>query len=298
MGRPVDPTTKRVWALPPLPERRPDSHKGDYGHVLAVAGSRGLGGAAALCAQAALRSGAGLVTCACPDSIWPQIAARVDCVMTAPLASDAEGGLAEAALPALRTLAAKASALCIGPGLGRGAGAVAVIRTLAADAKAPCILDADALRALSPVQPGNPAWTALRGRAVLAPHPGEMAGLLGIPVGKVQEDRRNAAKSLAGRLGVVVVLKGHGTVVTDGLRVAVNETGNPGMATAGSGDVLAGVLAGLLAQGMAPFEAARLGAHLHGLAGDLAAREKGQHSLIATDILESLPAAFLKQARA
>ena len=171
------------------------------------------------------------------------------------------------------------------------------VRALATDAKVPCVLDADALRALSPVQAGHPAWTGLKSRAVLTPHPGEMAGLLGSTAERVQADRRGASKALALRLGVVVVLKGHGTVVTDGLRVAVNETGNPGMATAGSGDILAGVLAGLLAQGMAAFEAARLGVHLHGLAGDLAAREKGQHALIATDILEALPAAFLKQAR-
>ncbi len=279
MARPADPTTKRVWALPSLPERPEDSHKGDYGHVLVAAGSVGMAGAAALASQAALRSGAGLVTCACPVEVRPALA-PFPCVMTA---------LLDEGVPAL---AAKTDALCVGPGLGKAAATGKTVRALLSGSKAPVVVDADALAALD-----EAALSVLSGRAVLTPHPGEMAGLLATTVQKIQADRRGAAKDFAERHGLVVVLKGHGTVVTDGLRLAVNGTGNPGMATAGAGDVLSGVIAALLAQGLEPFEAAYLGVHLHGAAGDLAAKDKGLHGLIATDILDALPTAFLRHSR-
>ncbi len=280
MARPADPTTKRVWALPALPARPEDSHKGDYGRVVVAAGSAGMGGAAVLASQAALRAGAGRVTCACPQAVLPFFA-PFPCVMTAVLE--------EAVVSAL---ASKAEALCVGPGLGKAPETASIVRALLAGSKAPAVVDADALAALD-----ASTLAALKDRAVLTPHPGEMASLTGSTVKVVQTDRRELAKDYAGRHGLVVVLKGHGTVVTDGLRLAVNATGNAGMATAGTGDVLSGVIAALLAQGMQPFEAAYLGVYLHGLAGDLAAKEKGLHSLIATDVLDCLPSAFGKHSR-
>ena len=294
MPRPVDPTTKRVWALPDLPERSPDSHKGDYGRVLVVAGSTGMAGAAFLAAKGALRAGAGLVTCACPESVWPSLSAKFTCVMTAPMPASPDGGLSEAALAPLLKRVAEADVLCLGPGLGRGEGTERVVRALLAGLKIPAVVDADALAALAP---DRAALAGLRGLGVLTPHPGEMGLLLGTGASAVQADRRASAKGFAERHGVVVVLKGHGTVVTDGKRLAVNDTGNAGMATAGTGDVLAGVVAGLLAQGLSPFEAAYLGVHLHGAAGDLAAKAKGPHAMISTDLLDSLPEAFLRHAR-
>ncbi len=292
MARPADPTTKRVWALPSLPERPSDSHKGDYGRVLVVAGSTGMAGAAFLAAKGALRAGAGLVTCACPQAVWPSLSTKFTCVMTAPMPATADGSFSEAALPALKSLAEKAGTLCLGPGMGRGNEVGRVVRSLIAGTKVPAVIDADALLALDAA-----SFSSLKGRGILTPHPGEMGVLLGATAQQVQADRRAAAKGFSERHGVVVALKGSGTVVTDGHRLAVNDTGNPGMATAGAGDVLAGVIAGLLAQGMPPFEAAYLGVHLHGLAGDLAAKEKGLHALITTDILEALPTAFLRHAR-
>jgi NAD(P)H-hydrate epimerase len=293
MPRKSDPTVKRVWALPALPERPADSHKGDYGRVLVVAGSPGMAGAAYLTSKGALRAGAGLVTCACPETIWPALSAKFTCVMTAPLPSR-DGGLGEGALAPLRIRLAESDTLCIGPGLGRKPETAALVRALLGDVPLPTVVDADALAAVA----GHlGALTPLKGLGVLTPHPGEMAALLSSTTAKVQADRRAAAQSFAGAHGVIVVLKGKGTVVTDGHRVAVADTGNPGMATAGTGDVLAGVIAGLLAQGMPPFEAAYLGVHLHGLAGDLAAKETGLHALIATDLLDALPAAFQRHAR-
>ena len=273
MPRKADPTTKRVWALPPLPERRPDSHKGDYGRVLVVAGSLGMAGAAYLASKGALRAGAGLVTCACAETIRPALTAKFTCVMTA-------------SLPVPPSVLESADVLCVGPGMGRSEETSRLVRSLLIGTSRPVVVDADALAA-APLD-------GLRGRAVLTPHPGEMAALIGSTPAKVQADRKGVAKAFAEAHGVVLVLKGHGTVVTDGLRVAVNETGNPGMATAGTGDVLSGVIAGLMAQGMAPFEAARLGVHLHGMAGDLAAKVKGMHSMTAVDLLECLSEAFLR----
>ncbi len=294
MPRKSDPSVKRVWALPALPERPADSHKGDYGRVLVVAGSPGMAGAAYLAAKGALRAGAGLVTCACPETVWPALSAKFTCVMTASLPAAKEGGLGDTALAPLKARLSGSDTLCIGPGLGRRPETAALVRAVLGEVQLPTVVDADALAALA----GHPGTLApLKGLGVLTPHPGEMAALLGGTVAKVQADRRAAAQAFAGAHGVIVVLKGHGTVVTDGHRVAVNDTGNPGMATAGTGDVLSGVIAGLLAQGMPPFEAAYLGVHLHGLAGDLASKDRGLHGLIATDVLDALPAAFQRHAR-
>ena len=268
---------ERILDVPRLPARRAESHKGDYGRVLVVAGSRGFSGAAVLCGRAALRGGAGLVTVACPRDVQDVVAAGNPCYMTAALPDRA------ADLPGADVVAA-------GPGLGHAPNVAGLVRELVAGFAGPLVLDADALAAVAPGALARPV------PAVLTPHPGEFARLVGRPVAEVQADREAMAVAYARAWGVVLLLKGSGTVVTDGVRVFVNETGNPGMATGGSGDVLTGLIAALLGQRLPPFEAAALGAWAHGRAGDLAAEQFGEVSLTAADLLDFLPAA-LKAAR-
>jgi NAD(P)H-hydrate epimerase len=281
-----------VTELPALAPRSPDSHKGDFGRVLIVAGSRGMSGAAILCATAALRGGAGLVRAAVPGDILPIVAGGNSCYMTAPLPADAEGRLAAQAEADVLSLAAASDVIAAGPGLGHTPAVESVVRALLARTPGLLVLDADALNVLA----GQ--TEVLRGRAmppVLTPHPGEFARLIGRKVSADPGERRELAMQFAAEHGVVLLLKGHGTVVTDGRRVYVNTTGNPGMATGGSGDVLTGLIAALLGQHLVPFAAAQLGAHLHGLAGDLARDDIGEASLIATDLIAYLPRA-LRQA--
>jgi NAD(P)H-hydrate epimerase len=278
-----------VSVVPSLPPRAPDSHKGDFGRVLIVAGSRGMSGAAVLCASAALRGGAGLVRVAVPADILAIVAAGNPCYMTAPLPHDDQGRLAAAAEAGVLSLAATSDVIAAGPGLGQAPPVAAVVRALLARTTAPLVLDADALNVLVGQTEG------LRGRSVppiLTPHPGEFARLLGRKVSGEPAERRELAARFAAEHGIVLVLKGHGTVVTDGRRIYVNTTGNPGMATGGSGDVLTGLIAALLGQRLEPFAAAQLGVHLHGLAGDLARNELGETSLIATDLIAYLPHTF------
>ena len=265
--------------------RRPDSHKGDYGHLLVIGGSVGLTGAPILCGLAALRSGAGLVSLAVPQAVYPIIARKAAPeLMVHPLPK---------ALPALLK---KADVIAIGPGLGRGPAQRLLIRRLLARSKQPMVIDADGILALKGLK--RLPRTAGAGEVVLTPHPGEMAGLLGIPIKEVQSNRERIAIETAKRLGVVVLLKGHRTVIASPFGcAAVNSTGNPGMATAGMGDVLTGVIAALIGQGCDPFTAAKAGAYLHGLAGDLAAKKVGQISLTAGDLLEHLPSAFKQSLR-
>lgn len=276
--------------LPKLPPRAPDAHKGDFGRVLIVGGSAGMAGAASLAGQAALRSGAGLVTVACPAQVQPVAAAMCPCYTTRPLPQH-QGALSTRAWPELNALLKSADVAAIGPGLGLAATTAQLVRRLAAQAPIPLVLDADALTALA--QDTTPLHSAQAPR-VLTPHPGEMARLAALPnPGAVQRDRLAVACAFAQRHRCVVVLKGQGTIVTDGDRFCVNATGNPGMATGGSGDVLTGVVAALIGQGLAPFEAAQLAVHVHGLAGDLAAGRLGQLSLTAACLLDALPQAFL-----
>jgi ADP-dependent NAD(P)H-hydrate dehydratase len=278
-----------ITALPSLPTRAPDSHKGDFGRVLIVAGSRGMSGAAVLCATAALRGGSGLVRVAVAADILSIVAAGNPCYMTAPLPHDDQGRLAAEAEAEVLRLAATSDVIAAGPGLGHTPAVAAVVRALLAQTAGPLVLDADALNVLA----GQ--TEALRGRSVspiLTPHPGEFSRLLGQNVSADPAERRQLAMRFAAEHGVVVLLKGHGTVVTDGKRVYVNGTGNPGMATGGSGDVLTGLIAALLGQRLEPFAAAQLGAHLHGLAGDLARDDLGEASLIATDLIAYLPRTF------
>ncbi len=278
-----------VTTVPALPPRAPDSHKGDFGRVLLVTGSRGMSGAAVLCGSAALRGGAGLVRLAVPADVLAIVAAGNPCYMTAPLAADDQGRLAAQAEAEVLTLAAASDVVAAGPGLGHTPAVAAVVRALLARFAGPLVLDADALNVLA----GQ--TEVLRGRTVppvLTPHPGEFGRLLGRKVSGDPTERRELAVRFAAEHGVVLLLKGHGTVVTDGHRVHVNTTGNPGMATGGSGDVLTGLIAALLGQRLEPFAAAQLGAHLHGLAGDLARDDLGEASLIATDLIAYLPRAL------
>jgi ADP-dependent NAD(P)H-hydrate dehydratase len=284
--------------LPRLPEREPVSHKGDYGRALLVGGSRGMSGAIALAGMATLRSGAGLVTLAVPRSVQDVVAAMEPSYMTFGLLDD-DGQIDRAAADAVIKLAAKATAVALGPGLGRSDALAELVAELYAAIAVPMVVDADALVALAErrdalARPGGPR--------VLTPHPGEFARLTGRSPDAASQiastndrHRSEAASELAARDSTgrtVAVLKGHRTIVADAHRASVNQTGNPGMATGGSGDSLTGIITGLMCQGLSPWDAARLGVHLHGLAGDLAARQLGQVSLIARDLIDYLPAAF------
>jgi NAD(P)H-hydrate epimerase len=281
---------ERVRALPALASRPEDSHKGMFGHVLVVGGSRGMAGAPSLAGASALRSGAGLVRVAAPAEVQPTVAGFEPSYMTWPLAGDADGGLADAAnRPALERLAGAATVLAVGPGLGGGAEAGSLVRWILAASDRPVVLDADGLNA---VVDRLDLLRARRAPLVITPHPGEAARLLGTTTAAIGADREAAALDLAGRTGVVVVLKGSASIVTDGRALYVNPTGNPGMATGGSGDVLTGVIAALLGQGLSPFAAAQLGTYVHGLAGDLARDDHGVVGLIAGDLVDALPDAF------
>jgi len=265
--------------------RRPDSHKGDYGHVLVVGGAVGMTGAPILCGQAALRSGAGLVSLAVPEVVYSIIARKAAPeLMVHPLPK------------ALPVLLKRADVIAIGPGLSRGSVQRNLVRRLLARSKQPAVIDADGIIALKGLKKLKRPTGA--GGVVITPHPGEMANLLGISIKEVQSNRKKIAGKTAKRLGAIVVLKGHRTVTASPSgRVSINTTGNPGMATAGMGDVLTGVIAALIGQGLAAFNAAAAGVYLHGLAGDLAAKKVGQVSLTAGDVLAHLPAAFQRSLR-
>jgi NAD(P)H-hydrate epimerase len=278
-----------VMELPRLARRPADSNKGNYGKDLLVAGSRGMSGAAVLCGSGALRGGAGLVTVAVPELILPIVAAGNPCYLTAPLAQDTEGKVSKLAEARILELAQANDIAAIGPGLGRSTEIQQLLAGLIQNIKIPMVVDADGINALAE-QPDS-----LRNHPapiILTPHPGEFARLLGCEVPAVQANRQELAAQFAQKYDVVVVLKGHGTVVTDGRRVYQNRTGNPGMATGGTGDVLTGLIAALLGQGLEPFAAAQLGVHLHGWAGDLVQAEFGEASMIASDLLTYLPHAF------
>lgn len=274
--------------LPILPARSPESHKGDFGLALVVGGSRGMSGAVAMAGMAALRGGAGLVRLAVPEPILDTVAAFEPSYMTVPLPADPQGRIALSARQTLLSAAAAATVVAYGPGLGRSLGLTALTGWLYVHLPKPMVIDADGLNALAARRDALPQPPAPR---ILTPHPGEFATLVGA-ARMPANDRESAAIELARRWGVVLVLKGHRTLITDGTRHTVNTTGNPGMATGGSGDVLTGLITAVACQGLAPYEAARLGVYLHGLAGDLAARESGQEGMIASDLVRFLPKAF------
>jgi len=274
-----------------VPPRRPHhAHKGIYGRLLIVAGSVGKTGAAALAARAAMRSGAGLVTVATAASQQPIVATLVLEAMTEPVPETAARSIALKAREALDELAEARDAAAVGPGLGLDAETQTLARELAHDLRRPLVLDADALTALA----GH--LDTLRGAPAprcLTPHPGELARMLGRSVADVERDRIEMARTFATTYGVYLVLKGAGTVIADpDGHVSINPTGNPGMASGGTGDVLTGILGALFARGLEPRAAAQTGVYLHGLAGDLAAARVGEEALIASDVITALADAF------
>ncbi len=289
---------------PLVPEREADSHKGDFGHALLVAGSPGKSGAAILAARAAVRAGAGLVTAAVPEPLLQTVDLGSVESMTLALPAGPSGQLAAAAVDRLLEAAAGKASLALGPGLGQEEETAAAIRRLVHEADLPLVLDADGINAFA----GRAVEIAGRARAgretILTPHPGEMGRLLGIPTAEVEADRLAAVRRAARETRAVVILKGHLSLVAipepkaeddkgEGEpEVHVNPTGNPAMATGGTGDILTGLLAGLLAQGLGAGDAARLGVYLHGLAGDLVATRLHGRGLAAGDLVDALPLAF------
>ena len=264
-----------------LPDRNPWGHKGNFGKLLLLCGSRGYTGAAFFAAMGALRSGAGLVFLGVPESIYGIEAVKLNEPVIFPL-PDAGGRLSVDAVPEILTRLPQMDAVLVGPGLGQSEGTLAVVRAVLEKAECPVVVDADGINVLSAHR------DLLRGRkspTILTPHDGEFARLGGV----IGEDRMSAAAALAEELGCVVLLKGHETCITDGTDGYLNPTGNPGMAVGGSGDVLAGVITALLGVGLPPLEAAACGAWLHGAAGDRCAAELGQYGMLPTDMLSALP---------
>lgn len=279
--------------IPDLPKRIADSHKGDYGRVVIIGGSVGMSGAVGLTGLAALRGGAGLVTIVAPGPCVPTIAMYEPSYMTKPVAMDSKyGTIGYASKDHILRACSNADCVGIGPGLGFNQQTQSLVNDLYAELPMPLVIDADALNCLAAEN------TPLRANAVriLTPHPGELRRLLKNEEATVEECR-TAAVQLAAENQCVIVAKGHETLITDGEKSATNTTGNAGMATGGTGDVLTGVITALVGQGMSAFEAARLGVYLHGLAGDLAAKKLGEHGLIASDVPRFLPKAFRKHAR-
>lgn len=285
-------TSVRIETMPSLPPRPRDSNKGHFGSVLVIAGSRGMAGAAALCGAAALRSGAGLVKIATASEVQPTVASFEPSYMAYPLPCDDHGTIQFAtARPVLERLISTASVIAVGPGLGQSDEIRQLVKFLMTSAARPLVIDADALNALVGQ---TDLLSALTHPVIMTPHPGEFARLTGATVGDIQSDRVARATRMATlSKSLVVVLKGAGTVVTDGTRYYLNATGNPGMATGGTGDVLTGVIAALLAQKLAPFDAAQLGVFIHGLAGDIARDQNGEIGMIAGDLVDALPDAFV-----
>lgn len=328
-----------ITQLPAVPVRPANGHKGTFGHVVVVAGSLGMSGAACLAGVAALRSGAGLVTLAVPASVQPVVAGYEPGYLCKGLADD-DGKFSIAALPELFELCDRASAVAIGPGLGQSDELAEIVTQLTRRLSVPMVLDADALNLIAlrnaaavfgeesrgadnesrvtindggpqsanrvpSAQPAhglailsnrpaahNPSQTPANGVRVITPHPGEFARLCGCSVADVQSNRLERAGLYARQHGVLVLLKGQRSILTDGSQYAVNNTGNSGLAKGGSGDVLTGLLAGLLATGLPAFEAAHLAMHVHGLAGDLAAAELTEQGMMASDLPRFLPMAW------
>ncbi len=277
--------------LPQLAPRDRNGHKGSYGRVLLVGGSRGMAGSISLSGLAALRSGAGLVTIATPRCIQATVAGFTSAYMTVGLADNDETFDAVAIDPLIE-LASRADVVAMGPGMGRGSTVIGIVERMYSSVTKPMVVDADGLNALAEL---DDALASPGGPRILTPHPGEFARLAGHKVDTDPASRAQAAIDLAMRdrsKRTVVVLKGADTVVADGGQFAFNTTGNPGMGTGGSGDVLTGIVAALVAQGLPPWQAARLAGHVHGAAGDLAAEQLGEVSLIATDLIDYLPQAF------
>lgn len=264
-----------------LPDRDPWGHKGSFGKILLLCGSRGFTGAAYLAAMGALRSGAGLTFLGVPESIYEIEAVKLNEPVVFPL-PEKGGKLCKDAIPEILNRLPSMDAVLIGPGLGQSQGTFEVVKAVLENAECPVVLDADGINVIAAHR------DILRGRkypTVLTPHDGEFARIGGC----IGPDRMASAADLARELGCIVLLKGHRTCITDGENCYLNQTGNPGMAVGGSGDVLAGIIVSLLGQHIASLEAAVLGAWLHGAAGDLCAEELGQYGMLPTDMLQKLP---------
>ena len=270
---------KKVLEL--LPNRQMDAHKGHFGKLLLLCGSRGYTGAAALAAMGALRTGAGLVYLAVPDSIYEIEAMKLNEAIVHSLPD--EGGMySKAAATAVAPMLTGKNAVLIGPGIGQSAGTAAIVKTVLKDFPGPVVLDADGINVMTAHK------SILRERTsptILTPHDGEFSRL----TGQWKGDRITAAQNLAVDLNCIILLKGHRTIITDGVTTYRNFTGNPGMATGGSGDVLSGIIVSLLGQKLTPLEAAACGAWLHGAAGDICANEIGQYGMLPSDMVNVLP---------
>ncbi len=273
--------------LPRIPQRSRESHKGDYGRLLIVAGSAGMAGAAAMSAQAALRAGAGLVTVATAKTCQQLVAGFHPSVMTVGLPDDGDGRISIDSLDHLMELVPKSDCIAIGPGLGQSSALASLLKDLFANDRLPCVIDADGLNNLG----SEIRELVTSAPRLLTPHPGELQRLTKSTI-KDREMLEKAAIQLAKQTKSIIVLKGYRTLITDGIKSHHNRTGNPGMATAGSGDVLTGIIAALVCVGLTQWDAGVLGCHLHGLAGDLVASRHNETSLIATDLIDAIPDAI------
>ena len=293
MSEPAKPTSNEQLSseqVPALPDRPEDGHKGTFGKVLIIGGSVGMSGAVCLSSVSALRSGSGMVTAAVPRSIQMTVAAYEPCVMTIGLDTDSNGQLASLSRKRIEKLLAGKDAVAIGPGLGQSAEAAELVAIVLEVCRVPLVLDADALNVAA--IGGLLAKRNKETGCVITPHPGEFARLTGLPVAEDEDTRIAMSADFARTHELTVVLKGPRTVVTNGARLFVNATGNSGMATAGSGDVLTGIVASLLGQRMNAFEAAALAVNAHGRAGNFVAFELGERGMIASDLLQALPKAW------
>ena len=280
-------------AITPLLSRRDrQAHKGHFGHCLIIAGSTGRTGAAVLAASSAVRAGSGLVTLAGPETLHTILEIKTTEAMTAPLPDNGSGHVTMDARDRIMDLAQHMDALAIGPGMGRHPGTVSLVHDLVAALSVPLVIDADGLNALA-----GQTGVLHRKRAetvILTPHPGEMARLTGLSVAAVEGDRIGVARAFAAEYGVFLILKGARTIIASPQgAIAINGSGNPGMASGGMGDVLTGIVTSLLGQSFTPWDACRIGVHLHGHAADLVAAARGEAGMTATDVLEALPLAWM-----
>lgn len=270
-----------------VPERPRSSHKGNFGHVLVLAGSPQYTGAAVLCALGALKIGAGLVTLGVPKSLQNVYQIKLTESMTLPLHETEEGTLSEDAYPHIMKFIENVDSIALGPGISKHPSTIKLVRKIISASHKPLVIDADGVNAIA-----EELLVLRKAKAplILTPHPGEMARLLHTSVKSVQNDRWKIARELADKYGIVIVLKGVNSVIAENdKKIYINSSGNPGMASGGMGDVLTGIIAGLVAQGFSPIDSARLGVYIHGVSGDLAAQTKGEWGILAGDLIENLP---------
>ncbi len=294
---------QEIKRLPVINKRNPNSHKGNYGRVFIIAGSPGMTGAAYMCGKSALRSGAGLVTVGIPESLNAVMEVKLTCVMTLPLPETPSGTISGAAKSKILNFSEQCDVIVIGPGLSLEPETRALVIDLIKEVKRPIVLDADGLNA---IQGELSLLKNINQDIILTPHPGELARLMNLTSSEIQCNRKDVAKEFITTVNqynnetcckekdTILVLKGNKTVVINHSNIYINNTGNPGMASGGSGDVLSGIIGALIAQGFTPFSAAQLAVYIHGRAGDLAAKQKGEVSMIATDIIDYLSNVFIE----